>query len=93
MNENNAQQKTCTTDTPKTIAEATGAGTEYGDKRDRLALLLYELYRGPRGWEQADEVLKSHYVADADATLQNLPHLLSMGERDRLAELLPALAF
>ena len=85
-------QTPTTETTAKTITEATGAGTEYGDKRAELAPLLYELYAGRGAWEHLDEETRAHYVADADGVLQSLPHLLSGGERDRLADLLPALA-
>lgn len=74
-------------DTPNTAP-----GTAYGDTRERLAQFFYELVYGPGTWPEAGPDYRQNYMADAADALALLPHLLDLGERERLAPTIPALA-
>lgn len=67
-------------------------GTEYGDKCAVLAEFLHDLVFGPGQWAGNEEHYKQMYREDAVATITLLPHLLGLGERERLQEHIPALA-
>lgn len=73
-------------------AEAAAAGpTEYDRKQEALAGFLYrlsyDLTEFDRDERVTDESLRANYLADAADVLRDMPHLLSLGENERLAEL------
>ena len=70
-----------------------GLGTEYGDKVADLAFTLAQLpYPGMQSWADVEPHLVDLYMEDAAEIIRSYPHLLSGGERERLAPAFPELA-
>ena len=68
-------------------------GTEYGDKVADLAFNLVRLpYPGIKTWADVEPHIVDNYYADAEEIIRAYPHLLSGGERERLAPAIPELA-
>ena len=71
--------------------------SEYTRRREALAKFLCDLVYGEGAWDQAgwDENtdLLLNYRLDADEIIKANPHLLSLGERERLASQIPELAY
>lgn len=79
----------------QTIAAVGGIdlGTEYGDTVADLAFALAEIpYPGIQSWADVDPQTVDNYFADAHEIVRSYPHLLSFGERERLAPALPDVA-
>lgn len=68
-----------------------GEGTEFGRKRQQLAVQLLLIATG-MFWLEADEEMRANYLADAHDTILAQPHLLQLPERERLQTYFPALA-
>lgn len=63
-----------------------GLGTEYGDKVADLAFNLARLpYPGIQSWADVEPHIVDNYYADAHEIIRAYPHLLTLGERERLA--------
>lgn len=68
--------------------------TEYVERREALAEFLCDLVYGKGMWsENSDPELRLNYRLDADEIIKANPHLLSLGERERLAGQIPELAY
>lgn len=83
-------------DGPAAKLEAVGGvalGTEYGDKVADLAFSLVQLaHPGVQSWDDVEPHLVDLYTEDATEIINSYPHLLSGGERERLAPAKPELA-
>lgn len=66
-------------------------GSEYVQRREALARFLCDLVYGHGKWNEADADLKLNYRLDADDIIKANPHLLSLGERERLQFEIPEL--
>lgn len=64
---------------------------EYTERREKLAVFLCDLVYGAGAWRTATPPLRLNYRLDADAIIKANPHLLSLGERERLADTIPEL--
>lgn len=71
--------------------------SEYTQRREALARFLCDLVYGEGAWEEAgwqdNADLLLNYRLDADDIIKANPHLLSLGERERLAGQIPELAY
>ena len=66
-------------------------GTEYTERREKLARFLCDLVYGDGAWVEAEADLILNYRLDADDIIKANPHLLSLTERERLEHLIPEL--
>lgn len=68
--------------------------TEYVQRREALAEFLCDLVYGRTMWSHnSDASLRLNYRLDADDIIKANPHLLSLEERERLADQIPELAY
>lgn len=71
--------------------------TEYTERREALARFLLDSVYGEGAWAEAiwdeREELVLNYRLDADEIIKANPHLLSLGERERLEGLIPELRY
>lgn len=68
-------------------------GTEYTERREKLAEFLCDLVYGDGAWAEVDEDTLLNYRLDADDIIKANPHLLSLEERERLQYLIPELKY
>lgn len=75
-------------------AHALALQSEYVQRREALAQFLCDLVYGNGMWsENSDASLRLNYRLDADDIIKANPHLLSLEERERLADQIPELAY
>ena len=67
--------------------------SEYTERREMLAEFLCDLVYGAGAWYAAEPDVLLNYRLDADDIIKANPHLLSLGERERLADQIPELAY
>jgi hypothetical protein len=65
--------------------------SEYIERRDKLAEFLCDLVYGNGAWGEAEKNTQLNYRLDADEIIKANPHLLSLAERERLADTIPEL--
>jgi preprotein translocase subunit YajC len=65
--------------------------SEYIERREKLAEFLCNLVYGNGAWGEAEKSTQLNYRLDADDIIKTNPHLLSLAERERLADTIPEL--
>ena len=67
--------------------------SEYVERREKLARFLCDLVYGEGAWVEAESDVILNYRLDADDIIKANPHLLSLGERERLEHIIPELTY